>query len=151
MDTDARVHEARSTKGNGRLAKERAQSSRVDSGGIRGAKATNRTGGQGKKHLTKTLVEEYVDDPNHMRLFQQERSIYEVTELLESLMHELHVNRAELANRLGKSKGWVTQLLDGESNKTIRTVADAFAVLGYEFRAFCQPIQIATKPSERGS
>ena len=95
--------------------------------------------------MKKTLVEQYVQDPVHMRLFQQERAIYEVTELLESTMAEVGVTRAELARRLGKSKGWVTQLLDGDANKTIRTVADAFAVVGREYRSFQCPIRIDNK------
>jgi len=95
--------------------------------------------------MTKTLVEQYVEDPERMRLYQQERAIYEVTELLESLMRELGVSRAELAKRLGKSRGWITQMLDGDANKTIRTIADAFAVLGQEFRSFYRPIRISTK------
>ena len=86
-----------------------------------------------------------------MRLFQQERAIYEVTELLESVMRETGVTRAELAKRLGKSRGWVTQLLDGEANKTIRTVADAFAVLGREYRSFQRPIQIGNEAGHRAS
>jgi transcriptional regulator with XRE-family HTH domain len=97
--------------------------------------------------MTKTLVEEFVANPENMRLFQQERAIYEVTEVLEALMSELGVSRSELARRLGKTKGWVTQLLDGEANKTVRTVADAFAVLGYEYRSFHRPIQIGKKRS----
>ena len=95
--------------------------------------------------MTKTYVEEYVGNPEHMRLFQQERAIYEVTELLESAMKEIGVTRADLAKRLGKTRGWVTQLLDGDTNKTIRTVADAFAVLGCEFRSFYRQIEIGTK------
>jgi transcriptional regulator with XRE-family HTH domain len=91
----------------------------------------------------KTVVEEYVAHPAQMRLFQQERAIYEVTELIESLLKEAGISRAEFAKRLGKTKGWVTQLLDGDSNKTIRTVADACAVLGHEFRVSSQPIQIS--------
>jgi len=94
--------------------------------------------------MKKTWVEKYVEDPWSMRAYQQERAIYEVTELLESLMADLGITRAELAKRLGKTRGWVTQLLDGDANKTIRTMADAFAVLGYEFRSTCRPIQIAT-------
>lgn len=97
--------------------------------------------------MKKTFVEKYVENPLHMRLFQQERAIYEVTELLESVMGELGVSRAELAKRLGKTRGWVTQLLDGDANKTIRTIADAFAVLGYEFRSSCQPIQVSSASS----
>jgi transcriptional regulator with XRE-family HTH domain len=92
--------------------------------------------------MTKTLVEKYVEDPEHMRLFQQERAIYEVTELIESVLAEQGVSRSQLAAKLGQSKGWVTQLLDGEKNKTIRTVADVFAVLGREFCAFQRPIQV---------
>ncbi len=95
--------------------------------------------------MTKTLVEQYVENPVHMRLFQQERAIYEATELLEDVMRETGVTRTELAKRLGKSKGWVTQLLDGEANKTIRTIADAFAVLGREYHSSQRPIQIGTK------
>src|SRR5262245_58561677 len=77
-----------------------------------------------------------------MREYQQERAIYEVTELLESVMEEQGITRAELAKRLGQSKSWVTQLLDGEQNKTIRTVADVFALLGREYCSFQRPIQI---------
>lgn len=97
--------------------------------------------------MTKTLVEEYVADPLHMRLFQQERAIFEVTEQLEEAMREGGVSRSELATRLGKTKGWVTQLLDGEANKTIRTVADAFAVLGLAYRSFYGPIQLSNAPT----
>jgi transcriptional regulator with XRE-family HTH domain len=99
--------------------------------------------------MKKTLVEKYVENPTHMRLFQQERAIYEVTELLESVMHETGVTRSQLAKKLGKSKGWVTQLLDGEANKTIRTVADAFAVLGREYCSFQRPIQIGKPKANR--
>jgi transcriptional regulator with XRE-family HTH domain len=95
--------------------------------------------------MTKTLVEKYVEDPEQMRLYQQERAIYEITELIESVMETEGISRATLAKRLGKSKGWITQLLDGEANKTIRTVADVLAVLGQEFRVFAQPIRISNE------
>ena len=95
--------------------------------------------------MNKTYVEEFVGDPENMRLFLQERSIYEVTAKIEEAMEILGVNRSELAKRLGKTRGWVTQLLDEEANKTIRTVADVFAVLGLEFRTFSQPIRISNE------
>jgi transcriptional regulator with XRE-family HTH domain len=101
--------------------------------------------------MSKTLVEKYVEDAEHMRLFQQERSIYEVTAMLESLLEQQGVNRTELARRLGRTKGWVTQLLDGEGNKTIRTVADVCAVLGQEFCSFHRPIRIGRKSQTAAS
>ena len=81
--------------------------------------------------MAKTLVEQFVDSMEGMRSFQQEAAIYEITELIEERLRNLGISRSELATKLGKTKGWVTQLLDGESNKTIRTVADVFAVLRY--------------------
>lgn len=77
-----------------------------------------------------------------------ERAIIRVTEQLEEAMEATGRNRADFARLLGKSKGWVTQLLDGENNKTIRTVAYAFAVLGaqfetmYSFPPDAQPVVI---------
>src|SRR5262245_3391892 len=101
--------------------------------------------------MTKTLVEQYVEDPLHMRRYQQERAIYEVTELIESVMQDKGISRTELAVLLGRNKSWVTQLLDGEANKTIRTVADVFAVLGCEFRSFAATIQISNKRTDRAT
>src|SRR5262249_25268548 len=103
-----------------------------------------KTGGSREEvTMSETFAEKFVKDPARMRLFQQERAIYEVTDLLDSLMREKGISRATLARRLKKSRGWVTQLLDGESNKTIRTVADVFAVLGQEYRSSYRPIQIS--------
>lgn len=64
-----------------------------------------------------------------MRLHQQERAILEVTETVCRLMAEQGVSRSELARRLGKSKSYVTQLLDGEANMTVRTISDVFVAL----------------------
>jgi transcriptional regulator with XRE-family HTH domain len=92
--------------------------------------------------MKKTLIEQYVEDPNRMRVFLQERAILEVTELIEAVMKEQGISRKALADRLGKTKSWVSQMLDGEANKTIRTVADTFAVLGREYHSSQRPIRI---------
>lgn len=78
-----------------------------------------------KKALTETQED--------LRLYQQEQAILEVTEQICQLMEEHKVSRVELARRLGKTKGMVSQLLDGAANMTIRTIADVFTVLGYKF------------------
>ena len=85
-----------------------------------------------------------------MRVFQQERAIYKTTELIESVMQEKNINRSELARRLGKSKGWVTQLLDQDANKTICTIADVLAVMGREYHAFSWDICISNAPAYSG-
>jgi len=67
------------------------------------------------------------------RLLDQERLILHVTEVVVGLMHETNVSRQDLATRLGKSKGFVSQLLSGERNMTLRTLADLGHALGYRF------------------
>lgn len=90
--------------------------------------------------MTKTLFDEYVSDPLNMRAFQQERAIFQVTSLIEDTMEREGISRAALAKRLGTQKSRVTELLDGEGNKTVRTIADVFAVLGYEYHGHIRPI-----------
>lgn len=78
---------------------------------------------------SQTLTERLTESREGMRLYQQERAILEVTELICQLMDEQEVSRSELARCLGTSKGYVTQLLDGRTNMTIRTISDVFTAL----------------------
>ena len=70
-------------------------------------------------------------------IWEQERSILEVTELICEIMQHEGVSRKELAARLKKSPSFVTQLLDGSANMTLRTVADIFTALKYSFHPEC--------------
>ncbi len=76
-----------------------------------------------------TLTEKLTKTAEGMRLYQQERAILEVTELVCQLMDEQDVSRSELATRLGRTKGYITQLLDGRANMTVRTISDVFTAL----------------------
>lgn len=81
--------------------------------------------------MSETLTERLTSTPEGMRLFQQERVIMEVTELICALMEEEDVSKADLAKRLSTSKANVTQMLDGRRNMTIRTVSDVLFHLGH--------------------
>jgi len=72
--------------------------------------------------------------------------IMEVTERLCELLEKEKISRKELADRLGKSKGFVSQLLNGGRNLTLRTVADILHVLGY--RASLTPYKEEVKRQE---
>ena len=78
-----------------------------------------------------SLFEEYMKDPEMARLVAQGELIMEVTETLCKLLDKEQISRKELADRLGKSKGFVSQLLNGGRNLTLRTVGDILHVLGY--------------------
>jgi ribosome-binding protein aMBF1 (putative translation factor) len=80
--------------------------------------------------MTKSLIEQNAEKSNTLPLLQQERLIIEVAHLICKAMEEKQINRSQLANKLGKSKGWITQILHADANLTIRTIADIFTAMG---------------------
>ena len=92
-----------------------------------------------KREPEKTLLDKYLEDPEFARLMAQGDLIMEVTETLCELLEKEKISRKELADRLGKTKGFISQLLNGGRNLTLRTVADILHVLGY--RASLQPFK----------
>ncbi len=95
-----------------------------------------------------TQVERFVQSASGMRMYQQERSIMQVTELICKLMEKTNTNRAALADALGKSRSYVTQLLDGETNMTLRTLSDVFNALGYEHHHYASLVTIGQQQCE---
>lgn len=99
--------------------------------------------------MSETQVEKFVRDPESMKLFQQERLILEVTEQICELMDEKEITRSKLAEMLGTSKGYVSQLLDGSANMTLRTLSDVLLSLGRTASIEMKPLQsqegLATK------
>jgi transcriptional regulator with XRE-family HTH domain len=105
--------------------------------------------------MTRTWVEKVAADPERMKAYQQERLILDVTELISRRMEEHGVSRAELAKRLGRSKGYITQLLDGRANMTLRTVSDVMLALGRTMTVADKPLRVSaaastSAPSSRG-
>jgi transcriptional regulator with XRE-family HTH domain len=58
------------------------------------------------------------------RLLRQEELILEVTEALAGALQQSGTSKVELAKRLGKSRAFVSQVLSGGRNLTLRTIAD---------------------------
>lgn len=67
--------------------------------------------------------------PDFDRLVRQERLILDVTERFAQALEEEGVTKAELARRLGRTPGFVSQVLAGGKNLTLRTIADVAAAL----------------------
>ena len=72
--------------------------------------------------------------PRRKRLLREEELILDVTELLSSALEAKQMTKSELAEKLGKTKGFVTQVLSGNRNLTLRTIADIADALGYRVR-----------------
>lgn len=71
-------------------------------------------------------------DPELRKFYQQEKLILDVTELIAKLMEKKKVNKTKLAELLGVGSSHITQLLDGTTNMTLRTIADVFTSLDTE-------------------
>ena len=56
--------------------------------------------------------------------FEAERLILSTTEVILELMEKEKMTRVELAKRIGKSKGHISQLLNGRRNMTLKTLAE---------------------------
>ena len=94
-----------------------------------------------------TLTEKLTKTADGMRLYQQERAILEVTELVCQLMDEQDVSRSELATRLDRTKGYITQLLDGRANMTVRTISDVFTALDRAVHFQEGPLRATVSPT----
>jgi len=73
-------------------------------------------------------------DPEYRRLYAIEGLVTDAAELVARLMEKQGVNKAELARRLGKTRAWVTQLLSGRANMTMRTFAEVVYALNAEVK-----------------
>lgn len=82
----------------------------------------------------KTRHEMLLENPEYSQLYAIEGLVTDAAELVARLMQEQGVNKAELARRLGKSRSWVTQLLSGQANMTIRTFAEVAYQLGAQVK-----------------
>ena len=88
-----------------------------------------------------TLTERITSSPQGMRIWQQERLVFEVTERICELLAEKGISRAKLASALGKGPSHVTQLLNGDANMTLHTVADLFWACGRAAHITDEPLE----------
>lgn len=83
-----------------------------------------------------TYEELLQEDPQGLR---QEELILEVTEAMARALRTSGLTKTELAARLGKSKGFVSQILGGGKNLTLRTLADVSGALGCKVQVQLKP------------
>lgn len=84
--------------------------------------------------MNKSHYETLMADAEFRKAMASESLVEEAAELISRLMHEQKLSKADLARKLCKSRAWVTQLLDGTANMTVRTLADVAFALGAEVK-----------------
>lgn len=90
--------------------------------------------------MTATWITELTKDEEGRRLLEQERLILEVTESIANVMEAHGISRTELAKRLGKTPAFVTKLLRGDNNFTLRTLSDVFFAMDHGARLTLGPV-----------
>ena len=99
----------------------------------------------------KTQHEVLMEDPEFRRLLSIESLAAEASEVIARLMTEQKLSKADLARRLNKSRAWVTQLLSGKANMTVRTLAEVVYSLGAEVKLNAQQPSWKTAGKPLGS
>jgi len=64
-----------------------------------------------------------------------------ITNVIVVAMEETSTTKAELAKRMGVSRPYITQMLSGKRNVTLRTMAEALYVLGYRLIPLTFPLE----------
>lgn len=90
--------------------------------------------------MSKKKTKKEGEEREYQRLVEEETLIFEATELLSELIEAKEINRKELADRLERSKGFVTQILSGERNMTLRTLADFAFALEHRIKVAASPL-----------
>jgi transcriptional regulator with XRE-family HTH domain len=96
----------------------------------------------------KTKYEEFVENAERRRIFEQESISFEAAELIATLMKKQGVSRASLAERVDTSKAHITQLLSGSRNMTLHTFADLAFALGHRISFKADELKEEKKPIE---
>ncbi len=77
-----------------------------------------------------TKHDELMLDPEYRKLYAIEGLIADTAQLIWDLLERRNLKQADLARQLNKTPAFVSQLLNGKANMTIRTLADVVYALG---------------------
>jgi transcriptional regulator with XRE-family HTH domain len=78
--------------------------------------------------------------------YWEEGAILDFTEALYMAMEEQRVTRVELARRLGTSQAYITRVLSGHANFTLKTMAKLAQALGLQLEVGLGPQSQSGRP-----
>lgn len=92
--------------------------------------------------MAETFIQKLMSDEEGRKLYFREDLIFEVTEAISQAMEEKGVNKAELSRLAGVSKSNITQLLSGDQNMRLTTVADLLYALDSKLAVSAVPLDV---------
>lgn len=85
-------------------------------------------------------LERQNSSPEDRREYEEERLILSATEAIAELMERNDISKAQLASALGTSRAYVTALLSGSRNMTLRTLGSVACYLGHRIDLNIEPL-----------
>ena len=92
--------------------------------------------------MKNNFIERLLSDREGQKLYFREDLIFEVTEAICRVMEEKGISKADLAKATGVSKSNITQLLSGDQNMRLTTVADLLFALDSRLEVTAAPAEI---------
>lgn len=93
------------------------------------------------------MTNDAVDDVAYDREVEVEALTMRLADLIQGLLDEQELTRADLARAMGVSRAHITQTLSGQRNLTLRTVAEALYALGRRLDPTVVPLNSAVDAS----
>jgi len=87
------------------------------------------------------FIERLLSDREGQKLYFREDLIFEVTEAIYKMMEEKGISKAELSRIARVSKSNITQLLSGDHNMRLTTIADLLFALDARLEVTATPIE----------
>ena len=92
--------------------------------------------------MAETFIQKLMSDEEGRKLYFREDLIFEITESICKVMEERRISKAELSRIAGVSKSNITQLLSGDQNMRLTTVADLLYALDSKLAVSAVPLDI---------
>jgi transcriptional regulator with XRE-family HTH domain len=90
--------------------------------------------------MTETFIQKLMSDEEGRKLYFREDLIFEVTETISQIMQEKGISKADLSRLASVSKSNITQLLSGDHNMRLTTVADLLYALDSKLQVLAVPL-----------
>ena len=92
--------------------------------------------------MAETFIQKLMSDEEGRKLYFREDLIFEITETICKVMDEKGINKTKLSRLAGVSKSNITQLLSGDQNMRLTTVADLLYALDSRLAVSAVPLDI---------
>jgi transcriptional regulator with XRE-family HTH domain len=99
-----------------------------------------------KKAATKSMnLEHLIAEIKNSETYDKEVLRSEISDQISRLMESQDISNAELARRLGKSRAYVTKILQGNANFTLDSLVQIARVLGCKYVPIFLPVNLWKK------